>query len=63
MSACGSAPAGCTRLCLAYGHVGCCDSSPGRHARRHSYGSAHAIVQSYEPGEDWRWCFFDETLV
>jgi hypothetical protein len=51
------------RLCLTCGHVGCCDSSPGRHARRHAYGVAHAIVQSFEPGEDWPWCFFDETYV
>jgi uncharacterized UBP type Zn finger protein len=51
------------RLCLTCGHVGCCDSSPNRHARRHAYAQAHAIVQSFEPGEDWRWCFFDETFV
>ena len=23
----------------------------------------HPIVQSYEPGEDWRWCYVDETFV
>jgi uncharacterized UBP type Zn finger protein len=51
------------RVCLTCGHVGCCDSSPNRHARRHSHASGHAIVQSLEPGEDWRWCFVDETLV
>jgi Zn-finger in ubiquitin-hydrolases and other protein len=51
------------RLCLTCGHVGCCDSSPGRHARRHAYLTGHAIVQSFQPGEDWRWCFFDETYV
>jgi hypothetical protein len=51
------------RLCLTCGHVGCCDSSPGRHARRHAYLAGHAIVQSFQPGEDWRWCFFDETYV
>ena len=51
------------RLCLSCGHVGCCDSSPGRHARRHAYADGHAIAQSFEPGENWRWCFFDETFV
>jgi uncharacterized UBP type Zn finger protein len=51
------------RLCLTCGHVGCCDSSPNRHARRHAHASGHAIVQSFEPGEDWRWCYVDETFV
>jgi hypothetical protein len=51
------------RVCLSCGHVGCCDSSPQRHARRHALGVGHAIVRSFEPGEDWRWCFVDETFV
>ena len=51
------------RLCLSCGHVGCCDSSPYRHASKHAFGTGHAIVQSFEPGEDWRWCYFDETYV
>ena len=51
------------RLCLTCGHVGCCDSSPGKHARRHAHGIGHPIVQSFEPGEDWRWCYYDETYV
>jgi uncharacterized UBP type Zn finger protein len=51
------------RLCLSCGHVGCCDSSVGRHARKHSHDTHHAIVQSFEPGEDWRWCFVDEIEV
>jgi uncharacterized UBP type Zn finger protein len=51
------------RLCLTCGHVGCCDSSPNRHARKHFHESAHAIVQSFEPGEDWRWCYVDESEV
>jgi hypothetical protein len=51
------------RLCLTCGHVGCCDSSPNRHARRHAHASGHAIVQSFQPGEDWRWCYVDETFV
>ena len=51
------------RLCLTCGHVGCCDSSPRRHARGHAYAIGHPIAQSFEPGEDWRWCFVDETYV
>jgi uncharacterized UBP type Zn finger protein len=51
------------RICLTCGHVGCCDSSPNRHARRHAHADLHPIVQSFEPGEDWRWCYFDETFV
>jgi hypothetical protein len=51
------------RLCLTCGHVGCCDSSPMRHARGHAMADGHAIVQSFEPGEDWRWCYFDEQFV
>ncbi|MEP6491305.1 MAG: UBP-type zinc finger domain-containing protein [bacterium] len=51
------------RLCLSCGHVGCCDSSPNRHARHHAHDTKHAIVQSFEPGEDWRWCFVDEMEV
>jgi uncharacterized UBP type Zn finger protein len=51
------------RLCLSCGHVGCCDSSPGRHASKHSGATTHPIIQSIEPGEDWRWCFIDEIEV
>jgi len=51
------------RLCLACGHVGCCDSSPNRHARKHAQTPGHAIVQSFEPGEDWRYCFVDDVEV
>jgi hypothetical protein len=48
------------RICLACGHVGCCDDSPGRHASRHAATSSHPIIRSLEPGEDWSWCFVDE---
>ena len=51
------------RLCLSCGHVGCCDSSPNKHARAHSTTAKHPIVQSFEPGEDWRWCYADETYL
>ena len=48
------------RICLACGHVGCCDDSPNRHATAHSHGSGHPIIRSLEPGEDWCWCYVDE---
>lgn len=51
------------RLCLTCGHVGCCDSSPMRHARAHAHTVEHPIVQSIEPGEDWRWCYVHEDYV
>jgi uncharacterized UBP type Zn finger protein len=51
------------RECLICGHVGCCDSSPNRHASKHFHATEHPIVKSFEPGEDWRWCFVDEMLV
>jgi uncharacterized UBP type Zn finger protein len=49
------------RLCLSCGHVGCCDSSPGRHATKHFHHTSHPVVASYEPGERWAWCYVDET--
>lgn len=50
------------RMCLECGRVGCCDSSPGRHATGHYQGSGHPVMRSIEPGEAWRWCFVDEAL-
>jgi uncharacterized UBP type Zn finger protein len=51
------------RLCLTCGKVGCCDSSPLRHARGHALDVGHPIVRSMEPGERWRWCYIDENYV
>ena len=51
------------RECLTCGHVACCDSSPNRHATAHAEGSGHPIIRSFEPGEDWRWCYPDQALV
>jgi uncharacterized UBP type Zn finger protein len=51
------------RLCLECGHVGCCDSSPNRHATKHFRKTNHPIIRSFEPGESWRWCYVDETEV
>ena len=51
------------RLCLTCGHVGCCDSSPNKHATRHFHRSQHPIVRSLEPGETWGWCYADEVVL
>lgn len=50
------------RLCLTCGHVGCCDSSPRRHATGHFHDTRHPVMRSFEPGENWRWCFVDKTV-
>jgi uncharacterized UBP type Zn finger protein len=48
------------RLCMSCGHVGCCDNSPNRHATAHFHSQGHPIIQSYEPGEDWWYCYLDD---
>jgi uncharacterized UBP type Zn finger protein len=48
---------------MSCGHVGCCDSSPGKHATKHFQRSGHPIVQSYEPGEEWLWCYADQVML
>lgn len=50
------------RLCVDCGQVGCCDSSPGRHAERHWAEAGHPVMRSFEPGEEWRWCFVDRQI-
>ncbi len=48
------------RICMTCGHVGCCDSSEGKHATAHFHETRHPVMRSFEPGEAWRWCFVDE---
>ena len=48
------------RLCLTCGHVGCCDSSPNRHATKHFTHTTHPVMASFEPGERWAWCYVDQ---
>jgi hypothetical protein len=48
------------RLCRTCGHVGCCDSSPNRHATKHFHATRHPIVEGYDPAEGWGWCYVDE---
>jgi len=51
------------RLCLSCGHVGCCDNSPNKHATKHFRKVQHPIMRSFEPGEDWGWCYVDEVAM
>lgn len=47
------------RMCLICGHVGCCDDSQHRHATKHFAETAHPLIRSIEPGENWVWCYVD----
>jgi uncharacterized UBP type Zn finger protein len=49
------------RMCQTCGRIGCCDSSPGRHASKHAREVDHPVLRSAEPGEDWSWCVVDEV--
>ena len=51
------------RMCMTCGHVGCCDASKNKHARKHAGRLSHPIIQSKEPGETWMYCFIDDTGV
>jgi uncharacterized UBP type Zn finger protein len=49
------------RMCQTCGRIGCCDSSPHRHASGHARSADHPIARSAEPGEEWSWCYVDEV--
>jgi hypothetical protein len=49
------------RMCQTCGRIGCCDSSPHRHASAHARNAGHPIARSAEPNEDWSWCHLDEA--
>ena len=51
------------RLCETCGHVGCCDSSPNRHATKHFQATSHPVIKSFEPGEEWGYCYPDDLFV
>ena len=51
------------RVCMECGHVGCCDSSPNRHATAHYHATGHPVARSIEPHERWGWCYVDETML
>jgi uncharacterized UBP type Zn finger protein len=48
------------RMCMTCSKIGCCDSSPNRHARAHAASADHPIVRSAETGEDWSYCFIED---
>ena len=50
------------RKCLECGHVGCCDSSVNTHATKHFHETQHPLMQSFQPGEHWKWCYIDEVM-
>ncbi|MGH7572828.1 MAG: ubiquitin carboxyl-terminal hydrolase 14 [Gemmatimonadota bacterium] len=51
------------RMCLVCGHVGCCDSSKNKHATQHFRATNHPVIRSFQPGEEWGWCYVDELFV
>jgi len=50
------------RLCMSCGYVGCCDDSKNRHTTKHAEATGHPIIRSFEPGEEWFWCYPDELM-
>jgi uncharacterized UBP type Zn finger protein len=51
------------RICLTCGHVGCCDSSPNRHATAHNRATHHPVITSAEVGETWAYCYPDDAFL
>ena len=51
------------RICMVCGHVGCCDSSKNKHATKHYHQTEHAILKSFEPDEEWGWCYIDKEML
>jgi uncharacterized UBP type Zn finger protein len=51
------------RLCMTCGHVGCCDQSKNKHATKHFHRSEHPIIKSFQPDEDWMYCYPDDLFM
>jgi uncharacterized UBP type Zn finger protein len=51
------------RICLTCGHVGCCDQSKNKHATKHFKETKHPIIQSFQPGEKWKYCYIDHEYL
>jgi uncharacterized UBP type Zn finger protein len=49
------------RICKICGHAGCCDNSKNKHATKHFHSTGHPIIQSFEPGENWGYCYIDDV--
>jgi len=52
-----------TRMCLTCGHVGCCDTSKQKHARKHFEATGHPLMRSLRFEETWMWCYVDNTVM
>jgi hypothetical protein len=39
------------------------DRSKNRHATKHFHITEHPLVQSFQLGEDWIWCYVDEVVM
>ena len=50
------------RLCESCGHVGCCDQSKNKHATKHFHSTNHAIIKSFQPDEEWAYCYPDDLF-
>lgn len=48
-------------LCTTCGHVGCCVSSSGAHAKKHWLETGHPVIRSIE--RRWLWCYPDKRYV
>src|SRR5260221_11620585 len=51
------------RLCLTCGHVGCCDNSKNKHATKHHHHTKHPVIRSFEPDEEWGYCYPDDAFA
>ena len=51
------------RMCLICGNVGCCDDSKNTHATKHYHASDHPVMRSFQPDEDWMYCYVDKITV
>ena len=51
------------RLCRTCGHVGCCDDSMNKHATKHFHSTHHPVIRSFEPGEEWGYCYVDDVMM
>ncbi|HEY3875698.1 MAG TPA: UBP-type zinc finger domain-containing protein [Candidatus Kapabacteria bacterium] len=51
------------RLCMTCGHVGCCDQSKNKHATKHAHCMDHPIIKSFQPDENWMYCYIDNLFM
>lgn len=51
------------RTCQSCGVTLCCDNSPNRHATKHAKATTHPVIASAEPGENWLYCYPDDTFA